>query len=65
MGTKTRPAQLRPHKEVQKWRAGQARRAARAASDRIQGDRRYAWPADRQAIIAVTMAARSRSAPGR
>ena len=32
-------------------------KAARAASDRTPGGRRFSWPGDRQAIIAVTLAA--------
>ncbi len=63
MGTKARPAQLRPPAEVRQWRAERARRAAQAASERTQAGRRYSWPADRQAILAETMAA-ARSRPG-
>ncbi len=57
MGTKARPAQLRPHAGVRQWRAERARRAAQAASERTQAGRRYTWPAGRQASLGQTMAA--------
>jgi hypothetical protein len=57
MGTKARPSQLRPPAGVRQWQAREARRTARAASDRVPPGRQYAWPADKQAIITVTLAA--------
>lgn len=56
MGTKARPAQLRPSAEVRQYQAERARRAARAASDSDQG-RRLCWPADREAITEQAIAA--------
>lgn len=54
--------------QVTRWRAERARQEARRRHDRRRPDRMapddgpgrrrgYAWPADRQAIIAVTVAA--------
>jgi hypothetical protein len=40
--------------QVTRWRAERARREARRSRDRRQG---YAWPADRDTIVAVTAAA--------
>jgi hypothetical protein len=42
--------------QVTRWRAEQARRAARTGADPRRA-RRYGWPADRHAIIAETLAA--------
>lgn len=46
--------------QVTRWRAEQARRAARTGTDPGRG-RRYGWPTDRHAIITATLVA----APGR
>ncbi len=43
--------------QVTRWRAEKARRTAREASGRTPARQRYAWPADRQAILAETTAA--------
>lgn len=50
MGTKARPAQLRPCAAVRQWQAAQARRAARDAAG-LAGGVPYSWPDDRQAIL--------------
>jgi hypothetical protein len=63
MATRARPSQLRVHPRVAQFRAGQARRAARAA-DGPGWDRPYRWPTDRQAILETLAAARAQSAPG-
>jgi hypothetical protein len=46
-----------PHAGVEQWQAERARKAAQAAGGRTPDRRRYSWPADRPAIIAVTKAA--------
>jgi hypothetical protein len=56
MGTRARPAQLRPPAGVQQFLAARARKAARDLAG--AGPRpRYRWPADRAAIITATVAA--------
>ena len=57
MGTKARPSQLRPHPAIRAWQAREARRTARAAAGPGAAGQRYAWPADRQAILEQTLAA--------
>jgi len=52
MGTKARPAQLRPCAAVLRWQAAQARQAARSAAAAP-----YSWPGDREAILAEVTAA--------
>ena len=56
MGTRVRSAQLRTHPRVAQFRAGQARRAARAAASPAR-ELPYRWPADQKVIITATLAA--------
>ena len=66
MGTRARPAQIRPHAQVRQWQAERARKAARAGTGPSRA-RRYNWPADREAIVRDMMTAASggaKQAPG-
>lgn len=56
VGTKARPAQLRPHAAVQQWRAEVARKTAQAGTGPGR-DSRFRWPEDRNAVVAEILAA--------
>lgn len=57
MGTRARLAgAVRPSARVRQWQAEQARRAARAGTGPGR-DRRFRWPADRDAVVAEVLTA--------
>jgi hypothetical protein len=57
MGTKARPAQLRPHAKVRQWEAGQARRRRRLPASACRPEGGAPGPADRAAILEQALAA--------